>query len=236
MSERYGLLTIIALLACLLLLPMGANAERRDQWFRIRVPAYGDFFRHYNSLYRIGALANYWNLNVYDVQQTRPTPGYLDGPYYQRMRSLAVGGRIRLDPDLETAAPRFARLAWGVGESFMWTHHLHENAFDAYAAPGLSMEERRRMVESATDDYFRNPRALSDVEIPMERVRQLPYHGAFARNGGGPRLRSYPFDFAVSCALRDALFRADPPPERLPLTSRKSLLILKAVFIIGCSS
>jgi hypothetical protein len=182
MSKRYSLLTIIALLACLLLVSMGANAERRDQWFRIRVPAYGDFFRHYNSLYRIGALANYWNLNVYDVQQTRPTPGYLDGPYYQRMRSLAVGGRIRLDPDLETAAPRFARLAWGVGESFMWTHHLHENAFDAYAAPGLSMEERRRMVESATDDYFRNPRALSDVEIPMERVRQLPYHGAFARN------------------------------------------------------
>jgi hypothetical protein len=122
------------------------------------------------------------------------------------MRSLAVGGRIRLDPDLETAAPRFARLAWGVGESFMWTHHLHENAFDAYAAPGSSMEERRRMVESATDDYLRNPRALSDVEIPMERVRQLPYHGVFARNG--PRRRSYPFDFAVSCTHYAMLYSA----------------------------
>jgi hypothetical protein len=169
------------LLFTVLLIPTGASAERREQWFRIRIPAYGDFYRHYNDLYRIGALANYWNLNVYDIQLTGPSPEHIDGPYFDNMRSLALGNRLRLDPDVETASPLFARLAWGVGESFMWTHHLHENAFDAYAAPGISMEERYRMVERATDEYFRNPRALAAVEFPMARIRQLPYHGAFQR-------------------------------------------------------
>lgn len=170
----------LLLITLILATTLTAQAEQRDEWFRIRIPAYQDFYDCYNPLYRIGALANYWNLHTYDVQLTNSSPAYVDGPYYNRMRQLALGPRIRLDPDLEAASPRFARLAWGVGQSFMWTHALHENAFDAYAAPGYSMAERHRMVEEATDEYFKNPRALTCVEIPMERVHQLPYHGAFA--------------------------------------------------------
>jgi hypothetical protein len=179
--NRLTRLASLALAAFLLVPAAPAGAERRDKWFRIRVPGYNTFYRLYNPTYRIGALANYWNLNVYDVLMTQPDTQHVEGPYYTRLRELALGGRIRLDPDVETASPRFARLAWGVGESFMWAHHLHENAFDAYAAPDMTMEERHRIVERATDDYFRNPRALAGVELPMETIRALPYHGAFAR-------------------------------------------------------
>lgn len=181
-AVRFKLFSVVLILAVLItMLPAEVGAERRDEWFRTRIPAYQDFYKLYNPLYRIGALANYWNLHTYDVLLTRPDPAFIDNAYYEELKSLALGKRIRLDPGVEEASPLFGRLTWGVGQSFMWTHALHENAFDAYAAPGLSMEERHRMVERATDDYFKNPRALASVEIPMERVRQLPYHGAFAR-------------------------------------------------------
>lgn len=175
-----GVVGVLLSLA-VLLSAAAIQAETRSKYFRIRIPANLEFYRSYNPLYRIGALANYWNLSIYDVLMTRPDPAYIDGDCYQRMRSLALGPRIRLETDLEMAAPRFARLAWGVGQSFMWTHDLHENAFDAYADLTLSMEERSAMVERATDVYLRNPRALSPVPIPMEAMERLPYHGAFAR-------------------------------------------------------
>jgi hypothetical protein len=176
-----SLIARLAIVVMLALFPVVSAAEQRNEYSRIRVPPYLEFYKNYNTLYRIGALANYWNLHIYDVLLTRPDPTYVEGDYYNRLKALALGDRIRLDPNTETAAPIFARLAWGVGESFIWTHSLHEAAFDAYADTSITQEERHRMVERATDEYLRNPRALTPVSISMERIHQMPYHGAFAR-------------------------------------------------------
>ena len=171
--------TAVALVLCTWLVACPA-VEQREEWFRYRVPAYGDFRRHYDELYRIAALANYWNFHVYDVLLTEPDPGWVEGPYQATLRDLALGPRIRLDPKPDAAAPRFTRLAGGVAETFMWSHHLHENAFDVYASPEGTMEERRALVERATDHYLTNPRAFAPTEVPMAELEALPSHGAFA--------------------------------------------------------
>jgi hypothetical protein len=161
MFVTFSVCLSILLLPSLVLAAPGEWFEQRNHLFYLRGPWNWSL---YHTLPELSAEFNGIDFGHAHLAETLLTTQDAAAVERARLDILAfINSKPRLPPDEAFIAPTFQRLAWEVQNVFDWTHQLHRDLYDLFAAENV--RDKETAYREILAYYLAQPQAITPLAL-----------------------------------------------------------------------